>query len=87
MGATTDTDPTRITGSSPKSGYHIIILEPMFCKKYILACAPNKDSDQPAQSRSLIIVFDERFMGSQWPNAFSGGKPRLVDAQTYFNLR
>ena len=47
-------------------------------KRYKLACAPIKDSDQPALLRSLIRVFDGCSMGSQGSNVSSGRKLRLV---------
>ena len=42
-----------------------------------LACAPIKDSDQPAHLYSLIIVFDGHSMGSQRSNVSSGRNLRL----------
>ena len=48
--------------------------EPVSCKMYKLACAPTKDSDQPAHPRSLIRAFDGRSMGNKGLNVSSGGK-------------
>ena len=48
-----------------------------FSKNYKLACAHIKDSDQPAQWRRLIRVFNGRSIGSQGSNISSGGKLRL----------
>ena len=67
------------------------LTEPVTTNRYKLACFPIEDSDQAAHPRSLIRVFDGRFMGSQGSNVSSGGKLRLwsdcADAQTCFNLR
>ena len=52
------------------------IIEPVFSRKYNLACAPIEDSDQTAHLRSLIRVFDGRSMGSQGSNSSSGGKKK-----------
>ena len=51
-----------------------------------MTCAYIEDSDQPALPRSLIRVFDSRFLSSEGSNASSGIKLRLLsdctDAQT-----
>ena len=36
----------------------ILIFEPVFSKRYKLACVPIDDSDQPAHPHSLIRAFD-----------------------------
>ena len=54
-----------------------LLIEPVSSKRYKLACAPIEDSDQPAQMRRLIRVFDGRSMGSQGFSVSSGGKLRL----------
>ena len=45
-----------------------IVYEPETRKRYTLPCAPIEDSDQPSHLRSLIVVFNERSMGSRCPN-------------------
>ena len=42
--------------------------------RYSLTCAPFKDSDQPVHARSLIRVFDMRYIGRQGSKVSSGGK-------------
>ena len=37
----------------------------MSSERFKFACAPTEDSDQAARLRSLIRVFNERFIGSQ----------------------
>ena len=68
-----------------------MIQEPVTSKRYKLACALIKYSDQPAHPRSLIRVFDKPSMDSQVSNVSSGGKLRLwldcANAQTLLNLR
>ena len=51
--------------------------EPATSGPVLVACAPIEDSDQTAHPRSLIRVFNGRFMGSQWSNVSSRGKLRL----------
>ena len=67
------------------------IAQPVSSKRYKLAYAPIEDSDQPAQVRRLISVFDERPVGIQRSNVSSDEKLRLwsdyAGAQTCFNLR
>ena len=41
------------------------------------ACAPIEDSDQTAHMRSLIRVFDGRFIGRQEFNVSTGGTIKL----------
>ena len=41
------------------------LYEPVSSKRYKLAYAPIKDTDQTAHLRSLICVFDVHSMGSQ----------------------
>ena len=53
------------------------LFEHMSSKKFKLACAPNKDSDQTVQMHRLIKVFVGCSMGSQGSNISSGGKLRL----------
>ena len=45
--------------------------------RYKLASAPIEDSDQPAQARSLIRVFDGGSMCSQGSNVSTGRKLTL----------
>ena len=62
--------------SKPVYWYHEIN-EPVPSKRYMLACGPIKDSDQPAYLRSLIRVFNGGSVGSHEFNASSCGKLRL----------
>ena len=48
------------------------------CQRYLLPCAPIKDSDQPAQPCSLIRVLNGHTIGSQGSNISSVGKLRLI---------
>ena len=48
----------------------ICINEPVYKLEFVSI----EDSDQPAHPHSLIRVFDERSMGSQWVNVSSGKK-------------
>ena len=50
--------------------------ESMYCKRYKLACAPIKDTDQPAHPCSLIIVFHGCSIDRQGPNIYSGSNFR-----------
>ena len=55
-----------------------------------MACAPFKDSDQPAHLCSLIRVFDWCSMGSQGTNISSAGTLKLIrlfDVHPDMNLR
>ena len=58
---------------------------------YRRACAYSEDSDQPAQSRSLIWIFTMRLLDSQGCKISSYGQVRLwsdgVDAQAELSLR
>ena len=66
-------------------------IEPMSSKRYKLACAPNKDSDQSLHQRSLIRVFDGPSMDIQGLNDSSFWKRMLwsdcVDAHVDLSLR
>ena len=54
----------------------------MSSERYKLACAHIEDSDQTAHVRSLIRVFDGRFIGSEGSGQrFSGGKTEIAVAQ------
>ena len=60
-------------------------------KTYLRTCAPSKDSDQPAHSRSLIRIFTRRILDSQGDKVSSCGQQKLwsdcADAQTDLSLR
>ena len=45
-------------------------IEPVPIKRYKLACAAIKDSDQPAHPPSQVRVFDRRSMGSHGSNVY-----------------
>ena len=51
-----------------KYSYTYYNTELLSSKRYMLACAPIKDSDQLSHLLSLIRVFDERSLGSQGTN-------------------
>ena len=46
---------------------NIILHEPVSSKRYKLACAPIKDSDQTEHQRSLVSLYEGLDMGSQEP--------------------
>ena len=60
-------------------------------KTYLRTCAPREDSDQPAHLGSLIRIFTERILNSQWCNVSLCGQRRLwsdcADAQADLSLR
>ena len=51
--------------------------EPKREKTYLRTCASSDDSDQPAQSRSLIIVVTGHILDSQVSKVSSCGQQRL----------
>ena len=61
----------------PHSILRVKIYEPVHNIAYKMACAPTKDTDHPANPRSLIRVFTVRYMDSQGPKASSCGQRRL----------
>ena len=56
-------------------------------QKKQVSCTPIEDSDPPVHSRSLIRVFDGRFLGSQGSNVSSGGKLRDSDQTVWTRWR
>ena len=40
-----------------------MVIKPMYCEVYTVACAPIEDSDQTVHARRLIRVFDGRPKG------------------------
>ena len=53
-------------------------IDPASSKRYLLAYAPIKDSDQTAWTRRLIRIFDGRSMGSKGSSVSSGGKTKTL---------